>query len=189
MRLYEVGEHVREGLSISRGNGIPCISLGLDVETNDWHSIQLGNSIRRELKHPDDGDSLFRLMRGKLDPHAPHILKFLAMYAAEPDDELAFVVVHRCELPGVPMNEVVSAYKHNDPEHLLRTRNTGSGYDTFLFRPGDGLYITWDHRLTTQGYDLRFVITWDGQTLRQLASRGAQKRLRPVVSEGSTLSA
>lgn len=195
MRLYEVGEHVQEGLSVARSSGRydkPIISLGLDVDTSAWHAIELGNSIRRELRHPADREVPFRLKRGKFDP-ASHGLKLVAMQDQDPDDGTALVVIQRCELPGVPMNEVVSAKKHTDPEHLQCSRNTMSGYDTFLFRPGDGLFITWDARLTTSGYTLRFVIEWEWDVkanrhvLRQ-PSHENSTRVRSVASPALSLS-
>lgn len=190
MQLFEVGEHVQEGLFVTMEVGHkPCICLGADIETNELHFIELGNSICRELKHPDDAPERFRLKRARLDQNALHIIKLLALHKSEPDDGLALVVVTRSELPGVPMNVVESARKHTDPEHLSRTRGGGSGCDVFLFRPGNGLYISWSRRLTGLKYDLCFVISWDGEVLHRLErGRQRQREMVPVqVSPGHWL--
>lgn len=179
MRLFEVGEHVQEGLPITMDVGhTPCVSLGADVATNELHFIELGNSICRELKHPEDSSVRFRLKRARFDQAAVSTIKLVALHATEPDDDLALIVVARSELPGAPMNGVESAYKHTDPEHLSRTRGYGSGCDVFLFRPGNGLYISWSRELTGLKHNVCFVIAWDGAVLHRL-ERGSKRRRAP----------
>jgi hypothetical protein len=190
MRLFEVGEHVQEGLPVTMYVGrMPCVSLGVDIETKECRSIELGNSICRELKHPEDNAVRFRLTRASFDQTALHAIKLVALHKTEPDDGLALIVVARSELPEVPMNRVTSSREHTDPEHLTKVRSDGSGYDVFLFRPGNGLYIAWSRRLTGLKYDLCFVISWDGEELERKWVRGPKRReLTPVqISPGHWL--
>ncbi len=162
MHLYEVGTDVRVGFKVNIREGKkPVIDLvAKDEETGGPTCIALGNSICRELRHPDDWAQPFRLKRANFrDTNAGLVLVSQSEEEGVLDNR-ALVLIDRCKLPGVRLTEVVSAREYTDPEQVTYSAGDGVRRDMFLFRPGNGLLIRWDKRLLSLETDLLFTVSW-----------------------------
>lgn len=163
MRLYEVGERVREGFNITfrAGHDPAVFMIGKDETFGTPTCITLASGIRRELRHDDDQNEPFRLRWGKYDETTAG-LQLLAQTEQESDkDGQALVLIDRCELPNIPLTKIEEAYGHPEPMQLTTSRgDDGHQCELVLFNPGDGLFITWDRRLIGTKTDLRFILWW-----------------------------
>jgi len=180
MRFYEVSETIRPGFPVEQEEGHkPYVNMVMrDDEYGTPACLALGNSICRELKHPEDQQERFRLLWGSYEySTAGHML--VAQTEGESDaDSCALVLITRCYLPKVGITKVESADKYLSPDHLTYAQGDGVRRDLFRMHPGTGLFIKWDKRLLGATHHLRFIIAWDSEK-KELRMEEPERRTMP----------
>lgn len=180
MRFYEVSETIRPGFPIVQEEGhAPYVSItAYDDEYKTPACLALGSSICRELKHSDDQREPFRLLWGSFEHTTAGDMLVAQTEEESNEDNCALVLITRCYLPNVGITRVESADGHLNPERLTYAQGDGVRRDLFIMRPGTGLFIKWDKRLTGASHHLKFIIAWDAKKQELLMK---QPKTKPAV--------
>lgn len=176
MKLYEVGEDIRAGFKFTvQEDKKPHITVAvLDDEYGGPACLPLGNSLCRELRHPDDQGQSFLLLWGKLDYQTAGMMLVAQTETEAARDHRALVLIDRCYV-GELMTDVESVDGRTQPEHLTYAAGDGVRRDLFLLRPGDALYIRWHKDLIGARRHRKFIISWDGEQ-RELTKEPVLKK-------------
>lgn len=178
MFLFEVREHVEQGFKLAWRNGEVLVALGYDTAANGPVWLPVGNSIERELRHPDDSGLPFHLLHAKLEDKNGMVLT--AQSEAEAIKEgRALVLVEACCDPELGATNVAEAYGRSKPELFSYTEDGSMIRRLFIFKPGDAVFISWSARSLGTEHPRRFIIAWDGQQLTEQAVGRPRRNSRP----------
>lgn len=177
MRVYEVSEEIQEGCRVTL-RPTPGVPMGNAKDTKEPVIVPIGNSLGRLLVHPEDQQARFRLMWAKLDVK-PNGLFVVAQEEAERDEE-AMVWVDLCHDEEIGFTRVGVSREpgHTHPLPLKAVTSNGLQRVLYVFKKGDGLFLSIPAEATLDGKPKRMVIWWDGQQLHQLVRQLVKKSKR-----------
>lgn len=181
MRFYEVHPdlpvtsveggrevHHLEGFRVTM-RPAPGVCMGSDDQLGSRTILPLGKSITRYLGHREDSSESFRLLFGKLtDTNSGLCLVAQTEEEARRDDR-ALLLIDVCTDPSAGVTtRIVEARDRTCPETITYTSEGGGGRQLYLFKPGNGLFIstTWHGQPHLMRH--KFILEWNGSHLVEI---------------------
>lgn len=179
MWLFEVHDDVRPGFKLHLRQGDVGVSLGYDSAYDNETWLPVGNSIASALRHEEDQELPFKLMRAKFEER-----NIGFVLTKQTDDEArnerkALVLIDGCTDPGIGVTLIAEAYGRERPELISYAEGKGQLRKLFVFKPGDALFISWPARALGAQAPRRFIISWDGEHLKELPVHRQKWKARP----------
>jgi hypothetical protein len=179
MFLFEVREHVEDGFKLVRRGNEAMVALGYDTAAKGPVFLPIGNSIERELRHPDDYNLPFRLLQGKFEEKGVGTVLTAQTREEALKEGKALVLVEACCDPELGVTNVAEAYGKSKPELFSYTEDGSMIRRLLIFKPGDAVFISWSARSLGTERPKRFIIAWDGAQLTEQAVGRPRRNSRP----------
>lgn len=179
MWLFEVHDDVRAGFRLNLRAGEAGVPMGFDETTNGNAWLPLGNSLERALQHPEDQEVAFVLERARLEDKSAGLILTKQTEDEAHAERLALVLVDGCTDPEIGITRIAEAFNKPAPELITFAQGNGHTRRLYVFKPGDGLFISWSARALGTTHPKRFIIAWDGEELKELAVSRPRRNSRP----------
>jgi hypothetical protein len=154
--------------------------MGHDDEVGNQTILPLGGSLWKLLTHPADQTEEFRLLRGNLEETTAGLVLVKQSEKEAREEKRALVLVAGCHDESLGTTKIYTAYDHTSPDPITYTQGDGCKHALFIFRPGDGLFISWPAEALGSTRPKSFIVSWDGTEMKErVVNRNPRRPRRP----------